>query len=157
MRRKTEYRSNTNNTKRTTNKQNKNKKETKWEEKQLYRHFKRQTSDISVEKTWTWIKNGNLNRETESLLNAAQNNVIRTIYVKARIDKTQQDNRCRLCVDRDETIDYIICECSKFVQKNYKTKLDRIRKGIYLELCKKLKCDSTNKWYMHNPESLLDA
>ena len=48
-----------------------NKKQTKleqnWEEKQLYGYFKRQTSDISHEKTWTWQRKGNLNRETESL------------------------------------------------------------------------------------------
>ena len=27
---------------------------------------------------------------------------------------------------------------------------------IHLELCKKLKFDHTNKWYMHNPESVLE-
>ena len=61
----------------------------KWEEKQLYRRFKRLTSDISNEKTWTWLKKGNFKRETKSLLIAAQNNAIRTNHIKARIDKTQ--------------------------------------------------------------------
>ena len=28
-------------------------------------------------------------------------------------------------------------------------------KVIHWELCKKLKFDHTNKWYMHNPESVL--
>ena len=41
-------------------------------------------------------------RETESFLIAAQNNAIRTNYIKARIDKTQQNSRCRLCGDSDE-------------------------------------------------------
>ena len=27
---------------------------------------------------------------------------------------------------------------------------------IYKELCKKFKFDDTNKWYMHNPESVLE-
>ena len=35
-------------------------------------------------------------REKKSLLMAAQNNAIRTNYVQARIDKTQQNSRCRL-------------------------------------------------------------
>ena len=61
----------------------------KWEEKQLYLHFKRQKSKISHRKTWTWLRKENLNRETESFLIAAQNNAIRTEFVKARIDKTQ--------------------------------------------------------------------
>ena len=56
-------------------------------------------------------------REIDSLLIAAQNNAIGTNYVKARIDKMQQNSKCWLCDDRDETIDYIISECSKLVQK----------------------------------------
>ena len=66
----------------------------KWEEKQLYGYFKRQTSKISHEKSWTWLRNGNIkkkNKKTESLQIAAQNNAIRNNYVKARIDKMQQN------------------------------------------------------------------
>ena len=40
----------------------------KWEEKHLYGYFKRQTSEISHEKTWTWLRKGNFRRETEFLL-----------------------------------------------------------------------------------------
>ena len=58
----------------------------KWEEKQLYARFKQLTSDISQEKMWTWLRKGNFKREIESLL-IAQNNAIRTNYIKARIDK----------------------------------------------------------------------
>ncbi len=57
--------------------------------------------------------NNNLKRETESLLIAAQDNAIRTNHIKARIDKTQQNNKCRLCDDRDEMINHIISEGSK--------------------------------------------
>ena len=63
-------------------------RELKWEEKQLYGRFKRLTRDISREKPWTWLRNGNLKRETESLLTGAQNNAPRTNHIKARIDKT---------------------------------------------------------------------
>ena len=45
---------------------------------QLYGHFKRQTSEISLEKTWTWLRKKILERETESYLTAVQNNVTRT-------------------------------------------------------------------------------
>ena len=54
------------------------------------------------------IIKGNFKRETESLLMAAQNSVIRTNHIKARIDKTQQNSKCRLCGGRDETINHII-------------------------------------------------
>ena len=47
--------------------------------KQLYGHFKRQTSDISHEKTWRWPRKGSLKRETESFLIEAHKNAIRTM------------------------------------------------------------------------------
>ena len=52
-------------------------------------YFKRQTSRISCEKTWTWLRKRNLEKETESLLIAAQNNAIRIDYVKARIRRNK--------------------------------------------------------------------
>ena len=72
----------------------------KWEEKQLNGRFKQLTSNISRVKTWTWQRKRNLKRETESLLIAAQNNTVRTNYVKVRIDKTQQNSSCRLRGER---------------------------------------------------------
>ena len=82
--------------------------------------FKRLTSDISHEKTWTWLRQGNIKRETESLLIATQNHAIRTNHIKTRIDKTQQNSRWRFCGDRDETINHIIWECRNFALKEYK-------------------------------------
>ena len=43
----------------------------KWEGKQIYGRFKRLVNNISHQKTWTWLRKGNLKRETESLLIAA--------------------------------------------------------------------------------------
>ena len=89
-------------------------------EKQLYGRFKRLINNISHQKTWTWLRKGNLKRETESLLIAAQDKAIRTNHIKARIDKTQQNSKRRLCGDSDETINHIISECSKLAQKKNK-------------------------------------
>ena len=97
-----------------------------------------------------WLRKGNLKRETESLLTAAQNNAIRTNYIKVRIDKMQQNSKCRLCGDRDDTINHIISECSKLAQKGNKTRHDWVGKVIYWKLGKKLKFDHMNKWCMHN-------
>ena len=114
----------------------------KWEEKQLYRRFKRLTRDISHEKTWTWLRKGNLKKEIESIQIVAQINAIKTNHIKVRIDTTRQNRRCRLCRDMDKTINHIIRECSKFAQK---TRHDWVEKVIHWELCETLKLDHTNK------------
>ena len=101
-------------------------------------------------------KKGNFKRETESLLIAAQDNAIRTNNIKARIDKTQQNSKCRLCGDWDETINYIISERSKLAQKEYKARHDWVGKVVHWEMCRKFQFDHTNKWYIHNPAPVLE-
>ena len=128
----------------------------KWEEKQLHGRFKRLINNISHDKTWTLLRKGNFKRETESLLMAAQNSTVRTNHIKTRIDKTQQNSKFRLCSDREETINHIISECSKLAQKEYKAKHDWVGKVIHWEMCKKLKFDHANKWYMHNTAPVLE-
>ena len=128
----------------------------KWEGKQLYGCFKHLVNNISHQKTWTWLRKGNLKRETESLLIAALDNAIKTNHIKARIDKIQQNSKCRLCGDRDKTINHIISECSKLAQKEYKARHDWVGKMIHREMCRKFQFGHTNKWYMHNPAPVLE-
>ena len=61
----------------------------------------------------------------------------------------------RLCGDRDKTTNHIISKCSKLAQKAYKIRQDWMVKVIHWELCKKLKFDQKNKWYIRNPQSVL--
>ena len=83
---------------------------------------------------WTSLRNRNCKREIESLLIAAQNNTIRTNHIKARIDKTPKNSKCKLYGDRDETVNHIISECSKLAQKKYKTRHDWVGKVIPWEI-----------------------
>ena len=137
------------------NNNNNNNRKLKWEGKQLYGRFKRLINNILHDKTWTWLRKGNFKRETESLQIAAQNSAIRTNHIKARVDKTQQNSKCRLCGERDETINHIISECSQLTQREYKARHDWVDKVIPWEMCKKFKFDHANKWYMHNPAPVL--
>ena len=128
----------------------------KSEGKQLYGRFKQPINNISHDKTWTWLTKGTFKRETESLLITAQNNAIRINQIKASIDKTQQNSKCKLCGERDETINHIISECSKLAQWEYKTRHDWVGKMIHWKMCKIFNFDHTNKWYMHNPAPVLE-
>ena len=50
----------------------------------------------------------------------------------------------------------IIIRLDKLAQKAFKTRYDWVGKLIHWEVCKKLKFDHMNKWYMHNPTSVLE-
>ena len=48
----------------------------------------RQTKELRSDQCWAWLQNGDLERETESIIVAAQNQRIRTNQVKVKIDKS---------------------------------------------------------------------
>ena len=65
---------------------------------------------------------------------AGQNKAIRTNYIKEKIDKSQQNSRCRLCCDKDKTINHIKTECSKLEQKEHETRHGQFGKVIFCVL-----------------------
>ena len=77
---------------------------------------------------------------------AEQNSSIKTNNIKAKIDNEQQSSKCRLCGDRDETIDQMTRECGKLAQKVCKSRHDWRGKVIHWKLCKKSKFHHTTKW-----------
>ena len=70
--------------------------------------------------------NGTLKRETESLIFAAYEQVIRTNAIKGKIDKSQEQTKCRMCSRADDAITHIVSECPKLAQKEYKRRHDSI-------------------------------
>ena len=53
----------------------------------------------------------------------------------------QKNRKCRLCCDKNKTLNHGINGCNKRTQKEYKTWHDWVGKVIHLELYKKLKSD----------------
>ena len=89
-------------------------------------------------------------RETESLLTAAQNNAIRTNYIKSKIDNTQLNSKHRLCVNEDEKVDHTKNEFSKLVQKEYNIRYEYVRKFLQWEFLDRLKLNHTTKFTNQN-------
>ena len=102
-----------------------------WEEKVLHGQYLRQTKEGRSDQCWAWLWNGDLKRETESLIVTAQNQSIRTNLVEAKIDKSQGDSLCRVCRKVDESIDQIVSVCNKVAQREYKIRHDNLGK-IYI-------------------------
>ena len=63
----------------------------------MYGQFVREMPETKDEKeTWHWLRKAALKVETEAMLYAAQEQAIRTNYVKHKIDKTAQSTLCRM-------------------------------------------------------------
>ena len=116
----------------------------------------RQNKEVRSDQCWAWLQDGDLKRETESLIVAAQNQSVRTNLVKAKIDKSQGDSLCRVCGKVHESIDDIVSGCSKLAQKEYKRRHHNLGKIVHWKLARKCNFEARDKWYKHEPESALE-
>ena len=127
-----------------------------WEEKVLHGQYLRQTKEIRSDQCWAWLENGDFKRETESLTLAAHNQGIRTNLVKTKINKRQGVSLCRVCRKVDGSIDHIVSGCSKLAQKEYKRRHNNLGKIVHWKLARKCNFEAGDKWYEHEPESVLE-
>ena len=75
-----------------------------WTDKRMYGQCKRDLDkEVDMEKTWWWLKKGDLKSETEALLCAAQEQALRTNYMKFHIERTSESPLCRFVVKREST------------------------------------------------------
>ena len=87
---------------------------------------------------------------------AAQEQAIRTNAIKAKIDKTQAESKCRLCDKMDETVTHRVCECPMLAQGEYKRRHDWVGRKIYWEVCRKIGFDVKEEWYKHEPDKVVE-
>ena len=102
----------------------------------LHGQFGRDTDNKKSEKSWHWLRNGNLKWETESLLSAAQEQALNTNSVKKFCHK-DASNKCRLCGTHIENVLHIVSGCSMLAQKEYKRRHSKVCLNIHWALCKK--------------------
>ena len=125
-----------------------------WQEKPLDGRFLRCTEEVASSKTWEWLRRGELKKETEGLITAAQDQSLRTNVMKARIDKSHVSPMCRMCNAAEETVFHIVSECRVHAQTEYKGRHDKLAKVIHWDLCKKYGVKVQSKWYDHVPKKV---
>ena len=112
----------------------------------MHGQFARDTEDKNKSNTWRWMRKSDWNGCTEALICSAQEQSIRTNYIKYNIDKTAESLLCRMCGTRNGTISHIVSECGKLAQKEYK----------HWQFCEKLGFSRARLYYEHEPESVIE-
>ena len=104
------------------------------------------TETTHVEESWSWLRKADLKIQTEALICAGQEQALRTInYVKYHIDKTVESPLCRLCGEKGESVNHIVCECKKLAQRKYKQRHDNVAKVVHWKLCEKYHLEKKDK------------
>ena len=74
------------------------------------------------ERPWLWLRKCDLKIPSDQVrpcYYSAQEQVIRTNYVKYHIVKSVDSASCRMCGKTGEIISHIVSECSKLAQTEY--------------------------------------
>ena len=121
----------------------KNERKQSWKEKMLHWPSLRQTDEEAGKERWLWLRSTGIKIERESLIMAAQEQAICTNVIKAKIDKTQEESKCRMCGRVDETVNHVLSECSKMAETEYKRRHDWVGKRIHWDFCYWDVCDHT--------------
>lgn len=122
-----------------------------YEGKKLHSALDRECREIRDNNdSWVWLKKGYMKKETEGLILAAQDQAIRTKWIKKHIDKTEQSAMCRMCGEREETVAHVVSECKQLAQNEYKkVRHDKVAAILHWHMCKQYGFAYTEKSYEH--------
>ena len=134
----------------------KNERKIQWTEKQLHGQFIKQTIGKTSKDQWGWLKKGYLERITEALIMATQEQDVRVNNIKAKIDKTHENSICRMYGKAEESVNHVLFKCSKLVQKERKTWHNQFEMKIHWEICRKYRIEVNEKWQEDKPEVVLE-
>ena len=123
--------------------------------KPLHGKFFRSVSGVADERSWQWLNGGYLTKATEGFILAAQEQALRTRWVRATIDgEADVDPMCRLCGKHLETVMHLASGCGELAKKQYVIRHDGMGKRVHWELCRKYGIECASKWYDHVPSSI---
>ena len=88
---------------------------------------------------------------------AAQEQSLRTRKVMRDIDHRNIDPKCRLCGEKDETVEHLVSACSKLAQIQYKQRHDKVASIIHWRLCKKYGIPVQRDWYKHEIQKIIES
>ena len=103
----------------------------------MYGQYVRQIEDKDKSNTWKWLRKSNLKGCTEALICRAQEQALRTNFVKFHINRTGESPLCRMCKGGNHIVSHIVRECKMLAQKEYKKSHDNVCRYIHWKLYKK--------------------
>ena len=71
------------------------------------------TEEDGTKKTCQWLKRGRLNRETEKMILAAQDQTKEKNYRKAKVDRSSSISIIRMYKEKEDSVGHVVNECSK--------------------------------------------
>eukprot|EP00957_Ditylum_brightwellii_P009639 726192-Ditylum_brightwellii.AAC.1 len=105
-----------------------------------------------------WITRVGLSRGTEAALCAAMEQMLATYAIKHKIFKLKCSLLCRLCQQKDRTVQHIVSTCPKLAGTKYTKRHNDVAYCTHWNLLKERGIEVPAQWWKHVPiVSVLDG
>ena len=123
-------------------------------EKRVHGKYFQDVKDVADERSWQWIRSGNVAKSTEGFVFAAQEQALRTRWLRAKIEGEDVDPNCRVCRNVVESVGHLASGCGGLAQREYKRRHDHMGLKVYWELCQKYGVKCSERWYEEVPDPI---
>ena len=127
-----------------------------WQSKPMHGQFLRQTKDLSSNDTCHWLQRGELKKETDGMIMAAQDQAQEQDTFKEPLMELTISLKCRKCSQKDKTINHIASGCPALAQNQYKKRHETVARAVHWNLCKEYQMPYSNKWYEHQKQPVTE-
>ena len=121
-------------------------------QKKLHGKVLNEMKSVGTKRNWQWVRRGFLSKSVEGFMFAAQEQTLRTRWKRAKIEKEDVSDRCRICGKEMETVLHLVAGCEVLSKGGYKRRHDKMGLRIYWEMCKKNGIKCSEKWYEEVPD-----
>ena len=87
--------------------------------KSLHGKFPKSIADFADSVLWQQLRSGYVKKNTEAVIKAAQDQALRTNWIKANIYGVDCPPLCRLCQSADESTMHIASGCKQLAKQHY--------------------------------------
>ena len=70
--------------------------------------------------------------------------------------KEENENKCRLCKQHEETTDHLTSGCPILAKNEYQMRHDKVCTHLHYSICKALGTEPTDKRYTHMPKPVYE-
>jgi hypothetical protein len=97
-----------------------------------------------------------LKGKPESLIVAAQDQALSTIYLKRKVLKEETEYKCRLCTEYEETICHLTSGCPVLAKNEYIIRHDKACTHLHYSICKEFGTEVPDNWYSYVPKPVCE-
>ncbi|MEO0683920.1 MAG: reverse transcriptase family protein [Cyanobacteria bacterium J06649_11] len=120
--------------------------------KKMHGKYFKEIQEIGCKKRYDWLTAGRITKSFEGLIFAAQEQVLPTNWLRARITGKRDDAYCRKCKTEIETVAHLVSGCSALCQSEYLTRHNKMGLRVYWEICRKYGIKCGERWYEETPD-----